>query len=165
MDGFRLCALLVATLLSNVAPQQGVFHVFLQQPPSFKGNGDSPRRSHISPFHVSEGASSKFLARKLEPEYPYEAQAAGVEGDVIFRIVVGTNGRVEEIHLRRGKPVLIEAAAKALSLTWNSCRWPSNCRKGHYTHHSSRALARRDGTAPACGPQGRDGGQQHAHHR
>jgi protein TonB len=64
---------------------------------------------------VSEGASAKFLARKLEPSYPHEAKVAGVKDDVIFRIVVGTNGRVKEIHLRRGKPILIEAAAKALS--------------------------------------------------
>ena len=111
-----ICALLVATLLlSSLAPKRGVLPVFLQQPPSFKGYGDSPRPSPISRLHVSEGASAKFLARKFEPEYPHEAKAAGVEGDVIFRIIVGTDGRVKEIHLRRGKPLLIEAAARALS--------------------------------------------------
>jgi protein TonB len=64
---------------------------------------------------MTESVSAKFLLRKVEPEFTSRARAAGVEGDVVFRIVIGTNGRVAEIHLRRGKPLLIEAAAKAAS--------------------------------------------------
>jgi periplasmic protein TonB len=64
---------------------------------------------------MTEAPSAKFLLRKVEPDYPYSAKAAGVDGDVVFRIIIGTDGRVEEIHLRRGKPLLIKAAAKALS--------------------------------------------------
>ena len=55
------------------------------------------------------------MLKKVEPDYPGEAKAAGVEGDVVFKIAIGINGGVEEIHLRRGKPLLIEAAAKAVS--------------------------------------------------
>jgi TonB family protein len=51
----------------------------------------------------------------VEPEYPPKAEATGIEGDVIFRIVIGKNGKVKEIHLQRGRPILIEAAVKALS--------------------------------------------------
>ena len=64
---------------------------------------------------MTEAASQALLLKKIEPEYPREAEAKGVEGDVVFRIIIGTDGRVEEVHLRRGKPVLIEAAAKAVS--------------------------------------------------
>jgi len=64
---------------------------------------------------MTEGTSQALLLKKIEPEYPHEAEAKGVEGDVVFRIIVGTDGRVEEVHLRRGKPILIEAAAKAVS--------------------------------------------------
>ena len=64
---------------------------------------------------MTESVSAKLLLKKVEPEFPPDARAAGIEGDVVFRIVIGRNGRVEEIHLRRGKPVLIEAAAKAVS--------------------------------------------------
>ena len=64
---------------------------------------------------MTEAPSAKFLLKKVEPDYPHAAKAAGVEGDVVFRIIIGTHGRVEEIHLRRGKPLLIEAAAKAVS--------------------------------------------------
>ena len=64
---------------------------------------------------MTEAPSAKFLLKKVEPEYPHAAKAAGVEGDVVFRIIIAMDGRIEEIRLRRGKPVLIEAAAKALS--------------------------------------------------
>jgi len=64
---------------------------------------------------MTEGASAKLLLKKMEPEFPLEAKAAGLEGDVVFSVIIGTNGRVREIHLRRGKPQLIEAAAKAVS--------------------------------------------------
>jgi protein TonB len=64
---------------------------------------------------MTEAPSSRFLIKKVEPDYPNDAKAAGVEGDVVFRIIIGTDGRVQEIHLRRGKPLLIKAAAKAVS--------------------------------------------------
>jgi protein TonB len=66
-------------------------------------------------MHVTEPASAKLLIKKVAPEYPADARAAGIEGDVVFAIVLGKNGKVEEIHLRRGKPRLVEAAARAIS--------------------------------------------------
>jgi len=64
---------------------------------------------------MTERVSVEHLLKKVEPEYPPEAKATRLEGDVIFRIIIGKNGKVKEVHLRRGKPILIEAAAKALS--------------------------------------------------
>lgn len=64
---------------------------------------------------MTERVSVEHLLKKVEPEYPPEAKATQLEGDVIFRIIIGKNGKVKEINLRRGKPILIEAAAKALS--------------------------------------------------
>jgi len=108
-------AMLVAVQLFNLTPPLGALPLLLQRQPSFKGYGDSPRISSVSRLHISETASAKRLWKKVEPDYPRDAKAAGVEGDVVFRIMIGTEGGVEEIHLRRGKPVLIEAAAKAVS--------------------------------------------------
>ena len=82
--------------------------VLLQDEPSFKGYGDSPRPGPVSRMHVTESVSGKLLTKKVEPEYPADARAAGVEGDVVFAIVIGKDGRVEGIHLRRGKPVFVE---------------------------------------------------------
>jgi TonB family protein len=64
---------------------------------------------------VTESVSGEHLLKKVQPEYPPEAKTTRCEGDVIFRIIIGKNGKVKEIHIRRGKPILIEAAAKALS--------------------------------------------------
>jgi outer membrane biosynthesis protein TonB len=64
---------------------------------------------------MTESLSGKHLVKKVEPEYPPEAKATRLEGDVIFRIIIGKNGKIKEIYLWRGKPILIEPAAKALS--------------------------------------------------
>jgi hypothetical protein len=99
-----ISALLFAIPLFSSSPTRSVLPLLFQLQPSFKGHGDSPRPSPISRLHMTEAPSAKFLLKRVEPEYPHAAKAAGVEGDVVFRIIIGTNGRVEEIHLRRGKP-------------------------------------------------------------
>lgn len=108
-------AMLFAVQLFNLTPTPGALPLLLQLQPSFKEYGDSPRISSASRLHISETASAKRLLKKVEPDYPDEARAAGVEGDVIFKIAIGIDGGVKEIHLRRGNSLLIEAAAKAVS--------------------------------------------------
>lgn len=108
-------AMLVAVQLFYLTPPPGALPLLLQLQPSLKEYGDSLRISSASRLHISETASAKRLLKKVEPDYPDEAKAAGVEGDVVFKIAIGIDGGVEEIHLRRGNPLLIEAAAKAVS--------------------------------------------------
>jgi TonB family protein len=103
------------SILLSVGPRLVAVPVLLQTEPSFKGYGDSPRPGLVSRMHVAEPVSGKLLIKKVEPEYPPDAWAARIEGDVVFAIVIGKNGKVEEIHLRRGKPVFVEAAARAIS--------------------------------------------------
>ena len=110
-----ISVLLVVIPLFSSSPTRRVLPVPFQLQPSFKGYGDSPRRNVTSRLHMTEAPAAKFLLKRVEPEYPHEAKVAGVEGDVVFRIIIGTDGRVEEIHLRRGKPLFLEAAAKAVS--------------------------------------------------
>jgi TonB family protein len=66
-------------------------------------------------MHMTESLSAKHLLTKVDPDFPPEAKSRGLEGDVTFRVIIGKDGKVKEIHLRRGDPSLIEAAAKALS--------------------------------------------------
>jgi TonB family protein len=51
-----------------------------------------------------------------EPEYPQFARDAGIEGDVVLSLKVGVSGRVEEIQVLSGVPMLDAAAIDALSL-------------------------------------------------
>ena len=77
--------------------------------------GDSPHPSPVSRLHMTESVSAKHLLTKVEPDYPPDAISRALEGNVTFQVIIGKDGKVKEIHLRRGDPSLIEAAAKALS--------------------------------------------------
>ena len=76
---------------------------------------DGPHRSPPSRVHITEKVSAQLLTRKVAPQDPLEALNKRLEGDVVFSIVVGTDGKVHDIHLRRGNPLLVEAAAKSVS--------------------------------------------------
>jgi TonB family protein len=115
MSSWVISALLLVTPLGISSHARSVSPVPFQLQPSFKGYGDGPRINTISRLHIIEALSAKFLLKKVEPEYPPEATATGFERDVVFRIIIGRDGRVTQIHLRRGEPLLIKAAAKAVS--------------------------------------------------
>ena len=53
------------------------------------------------------------LVRKVEAMYPAQAQAAGVLGTVKFRARIGRDGRVQNLELVSGHPLLVEAARQA----------------------------------------------------
>ena len=110
-----LSALLAATSPSSFPSRALVLAAVVQLEQSPKKYEDGPQTSGVSRLHVIETVSRKHLLKTVEPEYPPRAEATGIEGDVIFRIVIGKNGKVKEIHLQRGRPILIEAAAKAMS--------------------------------------------------
>ena len=110
-----ICVISVLLIRTQLFSSTPVIPVFVQLPLSQKGYSDSSRPSPFQGVRMTEGASQALLLKKIEPEYPAGTGAEGLEGDVIFRIIIGTDGRVQEIHLRRGKPILIEAAAKAVS--------------------------------------------------
>jgi hypothetical protein len=74
--------------------------------------GDSPRPSPISRLHMTESLSGKHLLTTVEPDYPPEAKSKGIEGDVTFRIIIGKDGTVREIHLRRGKYMGLATGSK-----------------------------------------------------
>ena len=115
MGIYPVAGLVVVTLLPGCTLAQGQRPAFLRLGTSPKVYSDGPRISTASRLHMIEAASTKRLLKKVEPQLPPEARVAGVRGAVVFRIVIGTDGRVKEIHLGRGTPLLVSAAAKALS--------------------------------------------------
>jgi protein TonB len=52
--------------------------------------------------------------RKAPPQYPAAAKAARVSGDVVLECVVGTDGRILEVKVKRGNPLLVRAAVDAV---------------------------------------------------
>jgi len=55
------------------------------------------------------------LIRKLGPSYPALAKTARVSGTVLLEAVVGTDGRVREVKVLAGSPLLARAAADAVA--------------------------------------------------
>ena len=67
-----------------------------------------PPYPHIAPIDTAP-------IQRVDPVYPTQAIAAGVEGDVQFRIIVGTDGRVRNAQLIGGNPLLEAAAREAVN--------------------------------------------------
>jgi TonB family protein len=54
------------------------------------------------------------LLKKVDPEYPPLAKAARVQGDVNFEATIGADGKVNNLHLLSGPPLLVQAAMQAV---------------------------------------------------
>jgi protein TonB len=57
------------------------------------------------------------VVTRVVPEYPEIAHDAGVEGTVQLRLLVGTDGRVKDVHVDRSVPML-DGAAVAAARQW-----------------------------------------------
>lgn len=55
-----------------------------------------------------------FLIKKVQPEYPRMARNARVEGTVVFRGVINKNGKIAELTILTGDPLLVRSAMNAV---------------------------------------------------
>jgi TonB family protein len=65
---------------------------------------------------VDADEMQKHLEHSVAPVYPEVARRAGIEGDVVMRVYVSSSGRVTEIKILDGPPVLARAAVQAVQL-------------------------------------------------
>jgi TonB family protein len=72
--------------------------------------GNSP----ASPSQGSPEATDRLLITRVEPAYPEEARQQHIQGPVVMKVVVGTDGSVQDLIAISGDPQLAKAAAKAL---------------------------------------------------
>ena len=80
------------------------------------GPPSPPPPSDTSPPRVvrlSTGVLPGKATRKVEPVYPEQAAAAGVEGRVVVEVTVNEEGRVIAAHAVSGHPLLRDAAVEA----------------------------------------------------
>jgi TonB family protein len=54
------------------------------------------------------------LTNKVDPIYPPLATIAGIQGDVVFNVLIDKDGSVKTAQLSSGHPILVNAALKAL---------------------------------------------------
>jgi protein TonB len=56
----------------------------------------------------------KQLKRKVSPAYPQEARDHRIQGTVRLHVIVGTDGKVLQVEVVSGHPLLAEAAIEAV---------------------------------------------------
>ncbi len=66
---------------------------------------------------VDQEVQSAKLIKKVDPVYPPLAKAARIQGTVQFTALIGKDGKVQNLTLVRGHPLLVNAAKEAV-LQW-----------------------------------------------
>jgi protein TonB len=89
------------------------------EPPAVPLAAPKPAAPPEEPKRYRQGGQVQLgrLIRKVEPPYPAIARTARVSGVVQLEAVVGTDGRVREVKVVNGSPLLARAAAAAV-LQW-----------------------------------------------
>jgi len=72
-------------------------------------SGTPPKR-----VYISAGTAVGFLIYKATPVYPVDAKAAHVQGTVVLKAVIGTDGTVKELTVVSGPDMLQQAALDAV---------------------------------------------------
>lgn len=75
---------------------------------------DSNRSSIDNTLRKSSNGREYQLIYKVAPVYPAKAKAAGIAGNVVLKVGIGTDGTVKEAVATSGDPMLTQAAIDAV---------------------------------------------------
>lgn len=78
------------------------------------GGVPSAAPAPVEPLRVGGQIEAPRKLRDVAPEYPELARRAGVEAVVILEATIDTGGRVSDVRVLRGHPLLDEAALEAV---------------------------------------------------
>lgn len=81
--------------------------VIYQMSPTHRAPASSPREP-------SNATSPSRLIHRVEPEYPVEARAKHVQGEVVLEVQVLGEGKIGNIDVIQGDPLLTDAAIQAV---------------------------------------------------
>jgi len=80
-----------------------------------KSHAEGEKSTRVAPVvWLAAAAAEARLRNRVEPEYPADARAAHLSGDVTLEVLVRDDGSVESTRTLDGNPVLAEAAAAAV---------------------------------------------------
>jgi periplasmic protein TonB len=65
-------------------------------------------------LRVSSGVAAGMLVHQVKPQYPPIAVQARIQGTVVLQAVIGKDGRIQELRLVSGHPMLAPAAIEAV---------------------------------------------------
>jgi periplasmic protein TonB len=66
------------------------------------------------PVHVSSGVATGQLLAQIQPVYPAIARAARIQGTVVVQAIISKDGKIEQLHVISGPPMLQSAATEAI---------------------------------------------------
>ena len=76
-----------------------------------------PPRQPVAPrqlIHRSEGVMAGSLIHRVDPQYPEIAKTIHLSGTVHLRAIIATDGRVQNLEVLSGNPILANAAVAAV---------------------------------------------------
>lgn len=100
--------------------------------------------AQVSQSPPAEFGGHVVLTRLSNPDYPAIARAAGVWGDVLVKVVVGTNGEIESAAVLSGPLMLRPAALSSAQRSTFECQ---RCERGSESYlllYSFRMIAQGD---------------------
>jgi TonB family protein len=75
---------------------------------------DAKTKLATVPVRVAAGVTQGLLVHRVDPVYPPEAQMVRIQGTVVLRALIGKDGRVKNLSLISGHPMLAPAAMGAV---------------------------------------------------
>lgn len=106
-----ICALLLALSLSPWLSQ------FAQAPNSPKSerptDQDAPKPP-VKRIRIGGNVAKSQLKHKVQPQYPQEARDNRIQGTVRLHVVLSTSGKIQQLDVVSGDPILAKAAAEAV---------------------------------------------------
>jgi TonB family protein len=106
-----ICALLFALLLSPLASHSA------QAPDSPKSEQSAAQEApkpRVPRIRVGGNVAKSQLKHKVQPRYPLEARDNRIQGTVRLHVVLSTAGKVQQLEIVSGDPVLAKAALEAV---------------------------------------------------
>jgi TonB family protein len=73
-----------------------------------------PKPTPEKPRPMSEGVMEAALLNKVQPQYPVAARLMHIAGTVRLQAIIGTDGRVRDVEVLSGNPILAQAALAAV---------------------------------------------------
>src|SRR6476646_283418 len=86
--------------------------VVLAVPLLAQSNDDKPAEK--PPQKVTSGVARGYKIHNVDPEYPPVARNAKIQGPVVLRAVIDTKGKVTNLRVLSGHPLLAASAVEAV---------------------------------------------------
>jgi TonB family protein len=75
---------------------------------------EPPKPKPEKPRPMSEGVMEAALLNKVQPQYPVAARLMHISGTVRLQAIIGKDGRVRDVEVLSGNPILAQAALAAV---------------------------------------------------